>query len=299
MLRLALIIFLALSGLSRIAWAEEIALILGDDSPPYQEFASSLQRSLHGSKWRIRYTDKALRPIERNPVDLIVTAGSEALRQTLENPGRTPVLATLLPANTYHTLLQASTRPPPISAIYLDQPALRQARLLRLLFPDSQRVGILVSDQSASQANAFRPIFASQRLQIVTEHANNDQQLVPALESLLPRTDLLLALPDPLLYSRNSVKPLLITAYRFKRPVIAFSAALTKAGALAALYSTPAQIGRQAGEAIAARGSRLPPPSGPYEFSLSINKSVADTFGLNLPDEAELFQKLLSSGSEQ
>lgn len=299
MLRLALIIFLVLSGLSRIAWAEEIALVLGDDSPPYQEFASSLQRSLHGSKWRIRYTDKTLRPIERNPVDLIVTAGSEALRQTLENTGRTPVLATLLSANTYHTLLQASTRPPPISAIYLDQPALRQARLLRLLFPDSQRVGILVSDQSASLANAFRPSFASQRLQIVTEHANNDQQLVPALESLLPRTDLLLALPDPLLYSRNSVKPLLITAYRFKRPVIAFSAALTKAGALAALYSTPAQIGRQAGEAIAARGSRLPPPSGPYEFSLSINKSVAETFGLNLPDEAELFQKLLSSGNEQ
>lgn len=299
MLRFVLIVILALSGLSRIAWAEEVALILGDDSPPYQEFASSLQESLHGSKWRIRYTDKTLRPLDRYPVDLIVTAGSEALRHVLDGVGRTPVLATLLPANTYLSVLQARTQPPPISAIYLDQPALRQARLLRLMFPNSQRIGILVSDQSQNQANAFRPIFASQRLQISTEHASNEQQLIPALESLLPKVDLLLALPDPLLYSRNSIKPLLMTAYRFKRPVIAFSAALTKAGALAALYSTPAQIGRQAGQTIASRGNRLPPPSGPYEFSLSINKSVADTFGLNLPDEAELLQKLLSSGGEQ
>jgi putative tryptophan/tyrosine transport system substrate-binding protein len=298
MLRFVLIIFVALCGLTRMAWADNIALIISDDSAPYQEFANSLKSRLLGSKWQVSYTDKKLHSLEHYPVDLIVTAGSEALRLVLDRGGRTPVLATLLPETTYNALLKSANRPPPVSAIVLDQPAERQARLLRLLFPKQQRVGILVSDQSINQANTFRPRFAGQGFQIITEHASNEQQVVPALESLLPKTDLLLAVPDSLLYSRTSIKPVLITAYRFKRPVIAFSAALTRAGALAALYSTPAQIGRQAADVINARGARLAPPLRPTEFSVSINKSVADSFGLNLPDEAELLQKLSSGTGE-
>jgi ABC-type uncharacterized transport system substrate-binding protein len=297
MLRLALI-FVALCLLALKSWAGEIALILADDSPPYREFASSLQKNLKAG-WRINYTDNDLRPLDRFPVDLVITAGTEALRKTLGKAQKTPVLATLLPENAYQGIILDARSPPPVSAIYLDQPARRQARLLRLLFPDSQRIGMLVSEQSRAQANAFRQPLTSQRLQLITEAVNDEAHILPALETLLPRTDALLALPDPLIYSRNTIKPLLITAYRFRRPVVAFSAALVKAGALAGLYSTPAQIGRQAGEQVSTHGNRLPPPGGPVEFSLSINQSVADAFGLRLPEEADLFQKLLSGGTEQ
>lgn len=299
MLRLALIILFTLCNLSLTVRSEEIALVISDDSAPYQEFANTLRQSLRGSKWRIRYTDETLRPLDQEPVDLVITAGSDTFRRTLGNTGKSPLLATLLPANAYHGILAQKSSSPGISAIYLDQPANRQARLIRLLLPLSQRIGVLAGNQSMGQANSFRSVFATQRLQIITESADNDEQIPPRLESLLPRIDALLALPDPLIYSRNSIKPLLITAYRFRRPVIAFSAALVKAGALAALYSTPAQIARQTGEMIVARGSRLPPPTGPSEFSLSINHSVANTFGLRLPEEAELFQKLLTGGHEQ
>ena len=298
MLRLALI-FITFSLLALKSWAGEIALVLADDSTPYREFASSLQKSLKGSNWRIRYSDSELRPLDSHPVDLVITAGTEALRKTLGKTQRTPLLATLLPENAYQAIVLDARSPPLVSAIYLDQPARRQARLLRLLFPESQRIGMLVGDQSRQQTNTFRQALITQRLQLITEHVTSEQQILPALESLLPRTDALLALPDPLLYSRNSIKPLLITAYRFRRPVVAFSAAFAKAGALAALYSTPAQIGHQAGELIRSQGNRLPPPGGPLEYSLTINQSVADAFGLRLPEEAELFQKLLSSGTDQ
>lgn len=299
MLRFALIMLFTLCSLSRSAWGEEIALVIGDDSAPYKEFANTLRQSLRGSKWHIRYTAETLKPLDQEPVDLVITAGSDTLRRTMGNTGKIPLLATLLPANAYYGILAQKSSSPTLSAIYLDQPAARQARLIRLLLPASQRIGVLTGDQSISQANSFRPVFTNQRLNIVTESADNDEQILPRLESLLPRVDALLALPDPLIYSRSSVKPLLITAYRFRRPVIAFSAALVKAGALAALYSTPAQIGRQTGEMIVARGNHLPSPTGPSEFSLSINHSVANTFGLRLPEEAELFQKLLVGGVEQ
>ena len=70
---------------------------------------------------------------------------------------------------------------------------------------------------------------------------------------------------------------------------------MVKAGALAALYSTPLQIGRQAAELLIAHGTHLPLPATPSKFSIDINRSVADAFGLRLPEESDLFQKLLAS----
>jgi ABC-type uncharacterized transport system substrate-binding protein len=280
------------------AWAGEIALILADDSAPYREFAGSLQKNLQ-SGWKIAYTDNNLRPTDRQPVDLIVTAGSGALRTALAANPKIPILATLLPEYSYKAALLEARSPPLVSAIYLDQPARRQARLLRLLFPEVRSVGLLVSDQSPQQITPFRSAMVLQRMQLLTEQVSSEAQILPALENLLARSEVLLAIPDALIYSRSSIRPLLITAYRFQRPVIGFSAALAKAGALAALYSTPAQIGRQAGTLISTQGTRLPSPRPPTEYSLTINQSVADAFGLRLPDETDLLQKLLTSETEE
>lgn len=297
MLRL-LLTFALLFLLTPKVWAGQIALILADDSAPYLEFASSLQKNLK-TGWKLAYTDSKLRPLDRHPVDLIITAGSGALRSTLASGAKIPILATLLPEYSYQNIVLEARPTPLVSAIYLDQPATRQARLMRLLLPDIRRVGMLVSEQSSQKIPAFRSALPVEQLALLTEHADSEEQILPALESLLVSADVLLALPDALVYSRSSIRPILITAYRFQRPVIGFSAAMVKAGALAALYSTPAQIGRQAGALVSVHGNRLPPPRGPSEYSLTINQSVADAFGLRLPEESDLFQKLLTSGTEE
>lgn len=293
-----LLTFALLLLLVPAVWAGQVALILTDNNSPYQEFASSLQNNLK-SGWKLAYTDKVLRSPESNPVDLIVTVGSTALRSTLASNPKTPILATLLPEYSYQSILAETRSPPPISAIYLDQPAARLTRLIRLLLPDARRVGILIGEQSRQQLPAFRSALAQQKLQLFSEQVDGEAQILPALEGLLANSEVLLALPDALVYSRNSIRPVLITALRYRRPVIGFSSAIAKAGALVALYSTPAQIGRQAGTLLSTYGARLPPPRGPAEYSLNINKSVAEAFGLRLPEESELFQKLLTSGTEE
>jgi len=279
-------------------WAGQLALILTDNNAPYLEFASSLQNNLK-SGWKLAYTDKTLRSTESHPVDLIITVGSTALRSTLAGNPKTPILATLLPEHSYQSILAEARTPPPVSAIYLDQPPARLTRLIRLLLPDVRRVGIMVGEQSRQQLPAFRSVLAQQKLQLVSEQVDSEAQILPALEGLLANSEVLLALPDSLVYSRTSIRPVLMTALRYRRPVIGFSSAIAKAGALVALYSTPAQIGRQAGALLSTHGARLPPPRGPAEYSLNINKSVAEAFGLRLPEESELFQKLLTSGTEE
>ena len=99
--------------------------------------------------------------------------------------------------------------------------------------------------------------------------------------------------------SRDTAQSLLLTTYRANIPVIAFSHAYVRAGALAAVYSTPEQIGQQTGEAILRlnqSGSwNLPKPQYPKYFSVSVNSQVARSLGLEIESEQVLVEKLKSS----
>jgi ABC-type uncharacterized transport system substrate-binding protein len=75
-----------------------------------------------------------------------------------------------------------------------------------------------------------------------------------ALQQLLPASDLLLAVADPIVFNPSTVYGLLLTTYRAQLPVVGFSEGLVKAGALFGLFSTARQVGKQGGEIA----SRLP-----------------------------------------
>ncbi|MES9968078.1 MAG: hypothetical protein ABW074_12490, partial [Sedimenticola sp.] len=80
------------------------------------------------------------------------------------------------------------------------------------------------------------------------------------------------------------------------------SAAYVKAGALAAVYSTPEDIGRQLAETIKefldSGGKRLPPPRFPSYFNISTNETVAKSLGLTLMNK-ELLRALLMKEEEK
>ena len=86
--------------------------------------------------------------------------------------------------------------------------------------------------------------------------------------------------------NRNTARNILLTTYRHKIPVITFSAAYVRAGALAAVYSSADQIARQTAEMI---GRSL--STGIYSlesakyFSISINDSVAKALNIQTISE--------------
>ena len=120
----------------------------------------------------------------------------------------------------------------------------------------------------AASAVGLAPIVGSFAAGLVleSEDAGTENTLLPALNSLLARVNLLLAVPDSNIYHRNNIKPILITAFRYQRPVIGYSPAFVNAGALAAIHSTPA----------------------PTQFAIAINTNVAQSLGLNIADEATI-----------
>lgn len=292
----ALRIFLASILLLPSAWAAStLALVLSDGSAPYAEFATTLGNGLEGSAWKIVSSGKidSLEPGSRP--DLIVAAGSDALRQALARPGNTPVIATLIARPAYDRIVAEAGKPRPRStAIFIEQPAPRQVAFLRLLLPGRNRVGMLGSPESRAGLTPFRQALQAAAYTLETEEAEGEASLLPAINALLPRVNLLLAAADPSIYKRDNIKAILVTSYRHQKPVVAFSALFVQAGALAALYSTPTQIARQTVDMISLYGANLPPPEYPSQFSISSNRSVAESFSLQLPDDAELRRALMA-----
>jgi ABC-type uncharacterized transport system substrate-binding protein len=186
----------------------------------------------------------------------------------------------------------ARVRAGSVSAVFLDQPPARQLDLIRLALPDARSVGILVSGQSKGYVSALEAAARERGLQLVSSVMEKDG-LYPALQSLLPDIDVLLALPDPVVFSSETAGSILTAAYRRQVPLAGFSSAYGKAGALLALYSTPTQVGTRGGELLrqVLAGRPLPQPQSPREFTLEVNQNVARSLGLVL-DEARLGEQL-------
>jgi len=276
--------------------AAGLALVLSDSKGPYAEFSGALHETLDGSPWKIiasggsEALDSSVRP------DLIVAVGGEAFRRILARGGNTPVLAALVPRPTYEKILADSAPSRPrTSAIFLEQPAARQAAFIRQLLPGLSRIGILHRRDSTQALAPHVQAMSAAGLVVETEETQNDNDLLPALNTLLPKVNALLALPDPNIYKRDNIKAILVTTYRHQKPLIAFSPTLVNAGALAALYTTPAQAARQTGDLILTYGTALPTPREPSLFAIAINQNVAQALNLSPPDEATLRRSLLRS----
>jgi putative ABC transport system substrate-binding protein len=212
--------------------------------------------------------------------------GADALSYALRRDWRAPVLAALIPRSGYERTLKESSakNSQPSSAMYLDQPFGRQLDLLRLALPDAKKVGVLWGPQSIAQQNLLLPALQQRAMSLVSSSTATEGSLFGALRVVLDDADVLLAVADPQVYSSATISGILLSTYRARTPVLAFSPAYVKAGALLALHTTPAQVGTQV--AVMARqllqGGPLPSPQYPTDYQVSVNEHVARSLGLTL-----------------
>jgi ABC-type uncharacterized transport system substrate-binding protein len=229
-----------------------------------------------------------------NP-DLIVAVGVSAAQELAAQNLSIPVLAVLIPRQAFEKIARQRDHKL-FSAVFLDQPLARQMELIRLALPDRGRVGVVLGPDSLWAQKSLQAAASGAKLGLAVEKISAAEELLPALQRVLADSDVLLAVPEPLVFNKGTVQSLLLTTYRYQEPVIGFSHAYVKAGALASVHTTPEQVGRQAGEVVSrvlvSRPAWLPPPEYPKYFSVSVNYQVARSLGLSIGDEAVLLQKL-------
>ncbi len=286
------------------SWAASVLVLLSDKSAPYQEVADSFRAQLQHDHPDVNIAVEASLAHAELPADtrLLVSVGIKATQAALALDTRIPILAVLVPKDSFDAVIVPFNEDHrPISAIYLDQPYSRQLGLIRLAFPERERVGVLLREQDRQKLGTLLAAARLQKVQVINELIPNGGEIVPSLERLLAASDLLLVLPDALLYNKNDIQGVLLTSYRYRDPVVGYSQALVRAGAIMALYSKPAQIGNQAAE-MALRSlntGTLPASQYPKYFTVSVNQQVARSLNIPVPDEIGLQQALQRWEQEQ
>ena len=282
------------------AFAARVAVVLSEDSVPYREAYQAIRAQLDATPhvFHPLYAEDLSAPM-LGGAQLVVAVGVRATEAVAALPIRTPVLAAMVPRTWYLKagrvqLAEGGRRE--FSAVYVDQPFERQASLIRLALPEVRRVGVLLSADQAGLVPELEAVLQANGLSLAAALLPAEGRLLSTMESLLPGVDLLLAVADPLVFSRSTAQSLFLTSYRYRTPVLGYSRSMTRAGALLSLHASPTQIGQQAADtAIAAlQGTavRLPPPAYPAYFSLSTNDKVGRSLGIPLAPEAELAARM-------
>jgi len=305
----ALLLWALLLGWSAAAGAHTLTILLSDESPPYLEAANVIRTALE-PEFREQLLIRTLAVPAASAADalrqstLVVTVGSLAAQKAASWDPDSPVLATLIPRQAFEDIVQnAKLDRHQFSAIYLDQPLSRQLALIRGVLPEARRVGVVVGPATARELRRLKNAVDRAGLRLAQEVVASDNDLFPALQHLLPETDVLLALPDPIVINRGSIQSLLLTTYRHRVPVAGYSASLVDAGVLAAVYSTPAQIAQQAAQIVRdvlkSGSGALKGPVYPKYFSLKVNRNVAHSLGLDVPGDPALLKRLESASEDE
>lgn len=287
---------------------EGITVVLSEEGGAYAQVADKLRSSLAQGSGAAKPAIKvialpSLKDGEANrsdPGQLLVAVGTGAMHFIAgQNPSQ-PVINVLVPRAAFEKTARQGGRlgdPRYFSAIYLDQPWMRQFALIRSILPGRARIGILLGPDSNELAASLRAAAKAAGLVAVIDVVSNEADLLPSLKNLVSESEAILAIPDPAIFNRGTIQSILLTTYRQQIPLFGFSPSYVKAGALAAVYSDPEQIGQQLAETIQRLpvDRTLPAPQGPRYFAVTTNLLVARSLGISLEDESTLHSKLRRS----
>lgn len=229
-------------------------------------------------------------PAAPNGRALLITVGATAARQAAQSG--LPTLNTLITRRNFETL--RTQHAGPVSALYLEQPVRRQLQLVKSALPRRQRLTVLVGSESQALVRELTEQTRQLGMTLRVIAVEEDSAIEPLFEQELSGEDTLLLLPDPVVVNRRTVKPLVLGSYRQGLPLIGYSQALVKAGALMAVYSPPSALQRETLAMVRDYFSngRLPAARYAEEFEVSINYQLTRALRIPLPSEKSLHQAL-------
>jgi ABC-type uncharacterized transport system substrate-binding protein len=223
--------------------------------------------------------------IDLQPQNLLVALG----RSAVETINRLNTRANSI--NAYLTLEQYNSLDIDHQVtVLLDQPMHRYLAFSKLML-GVDSIGIIddgeieLKARTAITLNEFDLTLNQYRL-------DPENKLLPVLRELLQHSDSLLMLPRESIYNRDTVKGVLLASYRSRKPVVSYSPAHVRSGAVASIYSSPIDIGRHLALLINQALNKESNTGTPFQFarfySITTNSRVATALGINLPAEQNL-----------
>ncbi len=276
-------------------WAETytIQIIKSSDNSFFNRSIENIINHIHG---RVKFNITNLETHEKDKKDpsrpdLIVTLGLQAAKHGLNYEADIPVI------HSYITEFQYNQNSPKDNhySLLLDQPFKRYVHFIKHLL-DVQSIAIIKTEANKLEQDDLLSISAVTGLHIDQYIFEQGDNPINSVRNVLRQNDVLLTLPESDVYNRNTLKGILLASYRLDKPVVSYSPSHVKSGALAAIYTSPENIGKQLASMInkMIENKRYKPPIRSYaqDFNIVFNQRVADSLNIKLPDKQTLRQQL-------
>lgn len=225
---------------------------------------------------------------------IVVAVGPEALHAVMRSTQKKTVVAVLVNKADVESVRTADTE---LYAIVTDQPMQRQLQLIELAIPKPHRIGLVYPPDAEAQYAAASAAARQLGLVVVARRSDTAADLSAALASVLPASDVLLLLSDPVSLAPGVAQSVLRSAAAARKPVVSSTEALVRAGAVLGVYTTRDQFVEEAADSITLlqRGGRPPAIAMPRRFSVGVNSTVAQALALPVSDQDALQRKLAAA----
>ncbi|MDH5472796.1 MAG: hypothetical protein OEY61_08060 [Gammaproteobacteria bacterium] len=288
--------FCLLLPTSILAKDYSLLLVSNADKTYVNDISQNLINNLADSNIRIRTANNHNESIT-DQYDLIVTIGSQLAHEALQDTSsETPVFSLLIPEQIATHINPGNSRT--WAAQVIDQPFKRQLQLIKVLIGSNKKTGVILGPASSVHKRDIERTSKETGIAVNYEIIETSDMIIPALKKALEENDIILSIPDPDVYNKNTIRGILLLTYRNKIPVIGYSKSYIKAGATAGIYSTPDQIANDATKHIKDyfdNGKKFKQKIYyPDSYSLEINKRVASTMQLKNYDKDAIIKQIKS-----
>lgn len=260
--------------------------IAGSGNPGLDQHLSQLLKSQFDEHTvLLPVSDDRLPAIQDAPVIAIGPSAFSRVRQANRN---IPILAMLVEKELVDSFAERS--PGQISAVLYDVPLLRQALTGKSILPQATKIALLATSSTATIYEPLIDQLPDYGLEARLFLVDGNDDLIPTLVRALGYGDFLLAASDDLIYNPRTIKHILLTSYRRNRIVIGPSQAYVKAGSLASSYAPFPVMAKVAAEFLDAyfTDGALPAPAYPDTYKVEVNKQVARSLNIPLPDRDDI-----------
>jgi putative ABC transport system substrate-binding protein len=265
-------------ALAASAMAASLVVVQGSDAPRLVSTFDGLRAhtKLPIEHWMLSDNERAIdSPLARASRDTVLVAlGPRASEFVARLPRSGPQV---------HCLAGPDALRAGLPAVPGDVPFEQQAQWLGKLVPGARRVALLFDPaHNERRAQALAAAFSDAGYRMLMHPVSAPAALPAALEAVAGRADVLLALPDPTVYARESARGILLFSFRNRIPVVGPNDSWVRMGALYALDWDYAEVGATCAqlaerEVLERRATVAPPPPRPR---VAVNTRTAEQLGL-------------------
>lgn len=287
---------LCVTASSAMAAEVSVAVILSSSIAPYKEslegyYEGLRERGLVFQTKEFFMDEQAdsiniISEIRAYQPDLIHTVGTDATRLIKNSIQDVPVVFSMVlnpvAGGLVESMLSSGNN---LTGASMDIPSRLHFSYMQDLKPGIKKIGVIYSEkETGGVVREAKRSAALLGLELVAEAVDGPQGVPRAINRLKSRVDFIWSVADGNVFTRETVKEILIVSLRNKLPLMGLSPAFVKAGALFSLSIYPDKIGRQAagmtadivrGKAPASMSIGVPEDGG-----LVLNKNTLKILGL-------------------